>query len=32
MYDGEITVSNDVSVEPAANATTITVNSYSNIK
>ena len=32
MFDGEITVSNDVSVEPAANATTITVNSYSNIK
>ena len=32
MFDGEITVSNDVSVEPAANATTITVNSYENIK
>ena len=32
MYDGEITVSNDVSVEPAANATTINVNSYDNIK
>lgn len=32
LFDGEITVSNDVSVEPAANATTITVNSYSNIK
>lgn len=32
MYDGEITVSNDVSVAPEANATTITVNSYSNIK
>lgn len=32
MFDGTITVSNDVSVEPAANATTITVNSYSNIK
>ena len=32
MFDGEITVSNDVTVEPAANATTITVNSYENIK
>ena len=32
MFDGEVTVSNDVSVEPAANATTITVNSYENIK
>ena len=32
MFDGEITVSNDVSVAPEANATTITVNSYENIK
>ena len=32
MFDGEITVSNDVTMEPAANATTITVNSYGNIK
>ena len=32
MYNGEITVSNDTSVEPAANATVITVNPYGNIK
>lgn len=32
MFDGTITVSNDVTVEPAANASTITVNSYDNIK
>ena len=32
MFDGEVTVSNDVSVAPADNATTITVNSYDNIK
>lgn len=32
MFDGKITVSNDTSVEPAANAKTITVNAYGNIK
>ena len=32
MFDGTITVSNDVTVEPAANATVITVNAYENIK
>ncbi len=32
MFDGTITVSNDVSVAPADNAATITVNSYDNIK
>ncbi|MGN8968656.1 BMP family lipoprotein [Intestinimonas sp. HCP28S3_D6] len=32
MYDGTITVSNDVSVAAADNATVITVNEYGNIK
>lgn len=32
LYDGTITVSNDTSVEPAANASAITVNAYGNIK
>ena len=32
MFDGTITVSNDVSVAPADNATAITVNAYDNIK
>ena len=32
MFDGTITVSNDVSVEPETLATTITVNNYGNIK
>ena len=32
MLDGTVTVSNDTTVEPAANATTATVNSYGNIK
>ena len=32
MFDGEITVSNDTTVEPEANATVITVNPYGNIK
>ncbi len=32
MFDGTITVSNDTTVEPADNATVITVNSYGNIK
>lgn len=32
LFDGSITVANDVTVEPAANATTATVNSYGNIK
>ena len=32
LYDGSIKVSNDTSVEPAANAAAITVNAYGNIK
>ena len=32
MFDGTITVSNDVSVEPDAVVSNITVNSYANIK
>ena len=32
MFDGTITVSNDVSVAPADNASAITVNAYDNIK
>lgn len=34
LFDGTVTVSNDISIEPAANALTgtATVNSYSNIK
>ena len=32
MYDGTITVSNDVSVAAADYATVITVNEYGNIK
>ena len=32
MFDGKITVANDISVAPADNAKTITVNAYDNIK
>ena len=32
LFDGKITVSNDTTVEPADNATVITVNAYGNIK
>ncbi|SBW08047.1 Basic membrane protein [uncultured Eubacteriales bacterium] len=32
LFDGSITVSNDITVEPAANAKTATVNAYGNIK
>ena len=32
MFDGTITVSNDVTVEPDAVVSNITVNSYGNIK
>ena len=32
MFDGTITVSNDVSMEPDAVVSNITVNSYGNIK
>ena len=32
MFDGKITVSNDITAEPASLATTATVNAYGNIK
>ena len=32
MFDGKITVSNDITAEPTAMASTATVNSYGNIK